>query len=307
MATTQDTLTERLGITLPSPLEPFKPDWPGADRVNLWIKRDDLIHPVVSGNKWRKLSELLTRQADSCRHIVSFGGGFSNHLHALGWCCHQLGISMTAIIRGDYQANPTPLILDLMRWQADIQFVTKIEYQRRHDADYQALLARRFPDALIIPEGGSQAQALSGIKTMLAECQIPFDQIITPVASGATMAGMVAGINDKQRVLGIAVLKGVGYLENLVTQFLPEHANRHWQILHEFHHGGYARTSPELLALCKAMHQQFAVEVEPVYSGKVFFALKQLLNTSYFPAGQNIIIVHTGGLQGARIDPLGKS
>ena len=127
------------------------------------------------------------------------------------------------------------------------------------------------------------------------------------------MAGLIngAGINARasarQQVLGIAVLNGVGYLENLVAQFLPTNSSHDWQILHQFHHGGYARTSPALLTLCEEMRQEYGIPVEPVYSGKVFYALKSLLAQSAFAAGEQIVIVHTGGLQGARTDPDGHS
>ena len=103
--------------------------------------------------------------------------------------------------------------------------------------------------------------------------------------------------------MGIAVLKGVGYLEDLVAQFLPAKSNRDWQILHHYHHGGYARTSPALLTLCEEMQREYAIPAEPVYSGKVFYAVKALLAQGAIPAGEQVIIVHTGGLQGARIDP----
>ncbi|NVK57651.1 MAG: pyridoxal-phosphate dependent enzyme [Alteromonadaceae bacterium] len=311
------TLSTRLGLSLPSPLTPFRPDWQGANTVSMWIKRDDLIHPVVSGNKWRKLSEQLQRymqhQSSTQRHIISFGGGFSNHLHALGWCCWQLDIRFTAIVRGNYHATPTPMLKDLAQWRANIQYVTKAEYSRRHDQDYLNALQNKAPDALIIPEGGSQASALTGVRQLLTEIQQPFDTIIAPVASGATMAGIISGLTANQSALGIAVLNGVGYLENLVAQFLPDFSKRHqqnetlpaqqWQILHQFHHGGYAKRTPALIALCEESLQAHQLAVEPVYSGKVFYAVKQLLGEGYFAPGENIVILHTGGLQGNRSDP----
>ena len=306
---TPEHLQKQLGLSLPSPLQRFTPDWPGAERVTLWVKRDDLIHPIISGNKWRKLSQLLADNAATTQHIVSFGGGFSNHLHALGWCCHQLGIEFTALIRGNYGASPTPMLADLSRWQANIRYLTKLEYKQRDEPIFLAGLSKQYPRALIIPEGGSQQAALAGVQSMLTECQIPFDKIITPVASGATMAGiingagMIAGVSARHQVLGIAVLNGVGYLENLVARFLPAKSNRDWQILHQYHHGGYARTSPALLTLCEEMQQNYAIPVEPVYSGKVFYAVKDLLAQGAFEAGEQVIIVHTGGLQGARTDP----
>ena len=312
---TPEHLQKQLGLSLPSSLQRFTPDWPGAERVSLWVKRDDLIHPIISGNKWRKLSQLLADNAATTQHIVSFGGGFSNHLHALGWCCYQLGIEFTALIRGNYGASPTPMLTDLSRWQANIRYLTKLEYKQRDEPEFLASLSKQYPRALIIPEGGSQQAALAGVQSMLTECQIPFDKIITPVASGATMAGlingagiineagMLSGVSARQQVLGIAVLNGVGYLEDLVARFLPAKLNRDWQILHQYHHGGYARTSPALLTLCEEMQQAYAIPVEPVYSGKVFYAVKALLAQGAFAAGEQVIIVHTGGLQGARTDP----
>ena len=310
---TPEHLQKQLGLSLPSPLQRFTPDWPGAEKVTLWIKRDDRIHPIISGNKWRKLSQLLADHAATTPHIVSFGGGFSNHLHALGWCCKQLGIEFTALVRGNYADSPTPMLTDLSRWQANIRYLTKLAYKQRDEPDFIAALCEQYPGALIIPEGGSQQAALAGVQTLLEECQIPIDKIITPVASGATMAGLIngAGINARasarQQVLGIAVLNGVGYLENLVAQFLPTNSSHDWLILHQFHHGGYARTSPALLNLCEEMQQEYGIPVEPVYSGKVFYALKSLLAQSAFAAGEQIVIVHTGGLQGARTDPDGHS
>lgn len=300
---TPEHLQKQLGLSLPSPLQRFTPNWPGAEKVTLWIKRDDLIHPIISGNKWRKLSQLLADNAATIPHIVSFGGGFSNHLHALGWCCQQLGIEFTALIRGNYADSPTPMLTDLSRWQANIRYLTKLEYKQRDEPDFIAALSEQYPRALIIPEGGSQQAALTGVQPLLEECQIPFDKIITPVASGATMAGIISGASARQQVLGIAVLNGVGYLENLVAQFLPTNSSRNWQILHQYHHGGYARTSPALLTLCKQMRQEYAIPVEPVYSGKVFYAVQELLAQGAFAAGEQVIIVHTGGLQGARTDP----
>ncbi|MDC8832573.1 1-aminocyclopropane-1-carboxylate deaminase/D-cysteine desulfhydrase [Alteromonas gilva] len=315
-----DNLPARLGLNLPSPLTAFTPDWPGANKVSMWIKRDDLIHPIISGNKWRKLSDVLHtflhERPASKRHIISFGGGYSNHLHALGWCCRQLDIAFTAIVRGNYQANPTPMLTDLATWQATIRYVTKAEYHRRHDPDYLATLQQDAPGALIIPEGGSQLSALSGVRQLLAEISPhPFNTIITPVASGATMAGIVSGLAPHQSALGIAVLNGVGYLEDLVAQFLPDFSTRHqqnsmlpatqWQILHQFHHGGYARRSPALTSFCDELLKEHELAVEPVYSGKVFYAVKHLLEDGFFTPGDNIVILHTGGLQGSRSDPAG--
>ena len=124
----------KTSLTLPSPVEPFFPKWKGAEKVSLFVKRDDAIHPIMSGNKWRKLSNALPPSLPKA--IVSFGGGFSNHLHALGFICFKLGIPFTAIIRGDYSATPSPMIKDLIQWQTHIEYVDRITYKKRSDSAY---------------------------------------------------------------------------------------------------------------------------------------------------------------------------
>jgi 1-aminocyclopropane-1-carboxylate deaminase len=299
-------------LTLPSPLIPFKPNWEGASKVSLFVKRDDAIHPVMSGNKWRKLSHALTNPLP--KTIVSFGGGFSNHLHALGFVCHKLGIPFNAIIRGDYSAAPTPMIQDLKSWGTRIDYVDRVTYKKRNDSAYLLHLKQQQPDAMIIPEGGSQAQALQGMKDMVDEIDIDFDFIVAPVASGATLAGIVSALNKRnennatdtlhqttRNVVGVGVLKGENYLEGLVEQFLPTSLGRsNWHIDHSYHFGGYAKAPNELRTFCNDFNHAFEFDIEPVYSGKAFWAVKDMLAKGKFEDGARIVVLHTGGLQGAR-------
>ena len=302
----------KTSLTLPSPLIPFRPIWEGADKVSLFVKRDDAIHPVMSGNKWRKLSHALTSPLPKA--IVSFGGGFSNHLHALGFVCHKLGIPLNAIIRGDYSASPTPMIEDLKSWGTHINYVDRITYKKRNDSAYLQQLKQQHPDATIIPEGGSQAQALQGIEDMVDEIDIDFDFIVAPVASGATLAGIVSALNKRNKnnaadthqlvvckAIGVGVLKGEDYLEGLVEQFLPASLGRlNWHIDHNYHFGGYAKAPNELQTFCNDFKNTFDFDIEPVYSGKAFWAVKDMLAKGMFKDGSRIVILHTGGLQGAR-------
>ena len=299
----------KTSLTLPSPLIPFKPNWEGASKVSLYVKRDDAIHPVMSGNKWRKLSHTLTSPLPNA--VISFGGGFSNHLHALGFACFKLGIPFTAIIRGDYSAAPSPMIKDLMQWKTRIEYVNRITYKKRNDSTYLDELKLEFPNAIIIPEGGSQALALQGIKDMVDEIEVDFDFIVAPVASGATLAGIVNALNkrnslmttdfrSRSKAIGIGVLKGEGYLEGLVEQFLPITNQANWHIEHHYHFGGYAKAPSELQTFCSDFNNTMDFEIEPVYSGKAFWAVKDMLAKGKFEDGSRIVVLHTGGLQGAR-------
>ena len=294
-----NTTTLSKELNLPSPLELFTPPWEGAERVTMYVKRDDAIHPIISGNKWRKLKYALQQVPNNTSGIVSFGGGYSNHLHALGFVCAKLNIPFHAIIRGDYRQHPTPMIKDLTDIGASIHYVNKITYQRRNDVDYLQDLQAQFPNMVIIPEGGSQHAAIRGVQEMVQEIDLPFDSIIAPVASGATLAGIVSSLSPSQSAHGIGVLKGEGYLESLVLQFLPQQTNP-FTIHHQFHCGGYAKIPTYLADFCEDFNQTMPFKIEGVYSGKVFWALKQMLAEHAFAPHQRIVIVHTGGIQGAR-------
>lgn len=324
----------QLSIQLPSPLQPFTLTSAQTQTPQLWVKRDDLIHPVISGNKWRKLAQTFTQSSELPKQIVSFGGGYSNHLHALAYACHRLHIPFHAIIRGNYAANLTPCLQDILKWDGKCIWSTKVDYKRRHDLDYLNDLQKQYPDALIIPEGGASQMALNGVVESVRELSLQLSQLnqpsqqrnllVTPVATAATLAGLIHGVARERTlgrltqtdILGIAVLKAHpneadNYLEKatetLLAQTLPFHATRStrdlemplWSINHDFHNGGYAKSSTALDEFCLNFSQHNFI-VEPIYSGKTFFAVTHLMENQLLAEYDNIIIFHTGGLQGLR-------
>jgi 1-aminocyclopropane-1-carboxylate deaminase len=303
----KNNLLTQLEIVAPSAELIIQPDWANKHGITLVVKRDDLLHPIISGNKWRKLKYALVEAHDNnVKHIVSFGGGYSNHLHALGYCCQQLGIQLSAIVRGDYSQNLSPMLRDLVSWGTDIQYVDRATYQQRAEPQYLQTIAKKHPNALLIPEGGSQQQALQGVAEIIQELTQQYEFILVPVASGGTLAGVIDGLTQLDssstcQILGIAMLKGQGYLEQLVENLLTKkNYDTDWKINHDYHFGGYAKSNSELNLFCTAFEQQTHIAIEPVYSGKLFYALYQLTINGYFPAGSRVLALHTGGLQGAR-------
>ena len=303
----ENNLLSQLAIATPSAESIIQPDWGAKCGITLTVKRDDLLHPVICGNKWRKLKHALIPAIDAkTKHIISFGGGFSNHVHALGYCCHQLNIQFTAIIRGNYSHNLSPMLQDLECWNANIQYVDRQTYRQRANPSYLKTLQQQYPNALLIPEGGSQLPALKGVAEIIDELQNEYDYVLAPVASGGTLAGLVSGLPHHGKltdckILGIGVLKGEGYLEQLVTDLLAKGTHKKsWHINHNYHFGGYAKSNHELKQFCQEFHQQTKIEIEPIYSGKLFFALRDLIAKGYFPQKSRILALHTGGLQGAR-------
>jgi 1-aminocyclopropane-1-carboxylate deaminase len=300
-------LVAKLAIQTSLPEQVITPHWAKLQDIQITVKRDDLLHPIISGNKWRKLKYALVEACDSdVKHIVSFGGGYSNHLHALGYCCQQLGIHLSVIVRGDYSQNLSPMLRDLLSWGTDIQYVDRATYKQRAEPEYLQTVATKYPSALVIPEGGSQQQALKGVAEIIQELTQRYDYILAPVASGGTLAGLIEGLtetgnNATTQVLGIAVLKGQGYLEQLVESLLTgRHHKIDCKINHDYHFDGYAKSNGELKQFCAQFEQQTHIPVEPVYSGKLFYALYQLTLNGYFPNGSRVLALHTGGLQGAR-------
>ena len=295
-------------LDLPSPLQSFIP--PTNRKHACWVKRDDLIHPVISGNKWRKLAAHFASPLPT--HITSFGGGHSNHLHALGYACQQLGIPFRAIIRGDYSQHPTPCIHDLLAWGTHIDYVKKAQFRAYRDAPETCAA-----NGLVIPEGGFTADALTGIghiiqelHTQLGDLAMQPITLICPVATGTTLAGLIKAAPAHWQIVGIAVLKGADYLHNnvqslldhaLLSQTEPPSQQAAWHIEDGFHAGGYAKTTP---ALAQFVSDWSATQfpVEPVYSGKAVWALVNLLETKKIKT-KHIIYLHTGGLQGARKTP----
>ena len=317
----------KLDTTLPSPILDitafFSPcedkNTQLTDKAKLTVhcKRDDLIHPLVSGNKWRKLSGAIkVIQQHSHKHVISFGGGYSNHLHALSYACAAMNIKCTAVIRGDYHGRLTPTLQDMQSWGCALHFVSKVEYKKRNDEQYCASLLKQLGADYMIPEGGSYAQCIGGVSAILTELaeQAPnTTHIVLPVASGGTMAGLLSNtIMPNTTLLGIGVLKGEGYLEALVHALIGSddsvHVSKKWKICHQYHHGGYAKKSTELTEFISQFNHHFTnkdhpqpIAIEPVYSGKCFFALQHLLKNDYFAPHSKIVILHTGGLQGARV------
>ena len=302
MATLIQELESTLSIKTPSDIQPVDLSWLPTELPDVYVKRDDLIHPIISGNKWRKLKyALVDIMMENTSNIVSFGGGFSNHLHALGYCCHKLNLNMTAIVRGDYSKNLTPMLHDLMKWGVDIQFVNRETYRQRNEKNYLKEL-RRQHQATVIPEGGSQTQALQGVAEIISENAQDFSHIFCPVGSGGTLAGLIKGTGQSStHVIGIGVLKGQDYLEKQVAELYPQaQYQRHWHIEHDYHFGGYGKRPDKLMDFCQTFTQETGLDVEPVYSGKLAFALCDLLQKGRFPLQSSVLMLHTGGLQGQR-------
>jgi 1-aminocyclopropane-1-carboxylate deaminase len=275
--------------------------------VHVMIKRDDIIHPIISGNKWRKLKYNIeyVKKTPKYTGVLSFGGCYSNHIHALAFACFEQNIPCVGIIRGEIEHADNFTLSWAKHWGMKLHFVDRKTYRRRYNTDYLEALQQQFLQYFIVPEGGSNKLAIAGASEVITELtqQTEFDTLITPVGSGGTLAGLITGdiLNNKlHSILGVAVLKNADYLKEEITSLLTTTAKSHnqWRLLTNFHRGGYAKFSPEDITRIIEFSQTTGIYFEPVYSGKMVLAFLDLLEQGYFIKGERIVLLHTGGMQG---------
>ncbi|MFF9087117.1 1-aminocyclopropane-1-carboxylate deaminase/D-cysteine desulfhydrase [Streptomyces sp. NPDC014991] len=298
------TSSDPLAPRLPSPLHGMEDDRFARRGVRLLLKRDDLIHPELVGNKWRKLVPNIA--AAHGRPLVTFGGAYSNHLRATAAAGRLLGLPTTGVVRGQELAG-RPLNPSLARCVADgmrLHFVDRPTYRRKAEPDTLAAILRAAgaEGAYVVPEGGSNAEAVRGCRALGEELRGHADVVAVACGTGGTLAGLAAGLSPAQRALGVPVLKG-GFLEAGV-QALQERAfgarSGTWSLADRFHCGGYARTTPELLAFAQDFEQRHGLPVERLYVAKLLYGLLTLTEEGAFARGTTIAAVVTG-----RPDPEG--
>jgi 1-aminocyclopropane-1-carboxylate deaminase/D-cysteine desulfhydrase-like pyridoxal-dependent ACC family enzyme len=290
---------DHLQLNLPSPLQPlfFEP-WSKYNQ-KIFIKRDDLIHPDIPGNKWRKLQgHLESYQSGSYRRLLTFGGAFSNHISATSAACHYLGIPSIGMIRGELDpANPA--LSAAIGFGMALYPVPRHQYIEKDTESYRRELLHRFgEDTYIIPEGGAGTEGSLGCRGILEEIHQPFDYIVTASGTGTTLAGLSSALPDHAKAIGVSVLKGEDTLSDYVRSVSGKN---NFELMTDYHFGGYARTTPELLDFIRKFQTSTDILLDYVYTGKMIAALDHLLQTDFFPPNSDIIVLHTGGVANAPV------
>ncbi|MCW9013563.1 MAG: pyridoxal-phosphate dependent enzyme [Gammaproteobacteria bacterium] len=291
-------------LNLPSPVTQLHHPLLEAKKLQLFIKRDELIHPHLQGNKWRKLKyNLLQARRNGHSTLLTFGGAYSNHIHATAAAGHYFNFRTIGIIRGEQHLPLNPTLQDAKDWGMALHYVSRAEYREKTSPAFIEKLITQFSDFYLIPEGGNNEFATRGCVEIIDELEDKYDAICVDCGTGATMTGIIAGLENKSRVLGFAVLKGADFLQHDVTRQLQQYTHRtfnNWALIPDYHFGGFARTKPELIEFIKEFKQQFDIQLEPVYSGKMLFGIFDLIKQDYFPDNTRILAIHGGGLQGLR-------
>ncbi|MCU4398252.1 MULTISPECIES: 1-aminocyclopropane-1-carboxylate deaminase/D-cysteine desulfhydrase [Acinetobacter] len=281
-------------IAFPTPYQTLDLPFP----VQLTVKRLDLIHPQISGNKFFKLKyNLLEAKQQNLNQVLTFGGAYSNHIAATAYAAHYFGFQSIGIIRGEELAKQAfnPTLQTAQDFGMQLHFVSRAEYRLRHEVEYLQQLKQRYPNTLIIPEGGTNQLAIQGTKEILsADDRENYDVIGCAVGTGGTIAGIIESSSDQQHILGFSALKG-DFLKHDIQQWTNK---TNWSLTDKYCCGGYAKTNSELLQFMQQFEQQYAVPLEQVYTAKMMMGLFDLIQQGNFPVNTRILAIHTGGLQG---------
>jgi 1-aminocyclopropane-1-carboxylate deaminase/D-cysteine desulfhydrase-like pyridoxal-dependent ACC family enzyme len=268
------------------------------------VLRLDLVHPLVSGNKWFKLKHnLALARQQGHNTVLSYGGAYSNHLVAMAAAAKLSGLHSIGVVRGEIN-DPSNPVLAFVRGQGMVlHSVSRGEYRQKHDVAFQVSLQQRYGRFFDIPEGGGNALGLVGTAEIAQFLRFsPASQagyVLLPCGTAATLAGIITKLHGAHRVLGISVLRGDDTLSPQVSNWLRQlgcNAPCHWEISNEFHCGGYAKRSAALMRDMERFTAISGIPLEPVYTGKMIHALYQLIERGFFPQGSDIIAVHTGGM-----------
>ncbi len=273
-------------------------------RVEVWLLRLDAIHPHISGNKWFKLKYVLQNLIQQGqRSVLTFGGAYSNHIHALAYAGHTLGLETVGVIRGEPSSAANPTLADAQRWGMRLHFVDRATYRRRDDPDFLQQLHQRFTDFRIIAEGGFGPLALAGCRDILQQpgTSLRFDLICTAVGTGATLAGLIAARPAHSTLLGFVALKGGAFLYEDIKRLLvqsqaPDPGG--WQLKLDAHCGGYAKVTPKLAAFMAAFERATGVALDPVYTGKMLLNFNQMVAAGEVAVGSRVLLIHSGGCRG---------
>lgn len=262
--------------------------------------RLDLLHPIISGNKWYKLMYNL----EACRKasfssVLSFGGAYSNHLIALAASAKEFGMPALGVVRGREMAqNLNPVLAACRDYGMDLVFWDRADYARKNDPEVLAGLHETYPAAFIIPEGGANAEGCRGAGMITKHISGTYDYCVLSVGTGTTLAGLRNTLPISTFILGMAPMKGGGYLKESVRGFLDPDADSGWDITDRFHEGGFGKSNSHLSDYMDLFYRENHIRLDRVYTAKMMLGVEVLIREAYFPPGSRILCIHTGGLTG---------
>ncbi|MCF4101210.1 pyridoxal-phosphate dependent enzyme [Gillisia sp. M10.2A] len=270
--------------------------------IQLYIKREDLLHPEVSGNKFRKLKYNLKKaQEVDAKTLLTFGGAFSNHIAALAAAGKAYNFETIGLIRGEELAVNLEKTLKenaTLRFAVScgmkLKFISRTSYKEKTSPELIEKLKKEFGEFYLIPEGGTNLLAIKGCEEILSEEDKEFDFVGVSVGTGGTISGIINSTSETQKILGFSALKG----DFLKDEIAMNTSSSNWELISKYHFGGYGKVSEELIQFINTFYKTYQIPLDPIYTGKMFYGLFDMIEKSAFPQNSRILAIHTGGLQG---------
>lgn len=291
-------------IQKPTAIQELKSELLQQKQIRLFVKREDEIDSVISGNKFRKLKYNFIKAKESgITKILSFGGAYSNHIHALAYAGNRYGLKTIGIIRGERIEPLNPTLKDAEDFGMQMVFVNRETYRSKNMDSFLNDLRKQYGDIYIVPEGGSNVLAVQGCTEIIEELNEEFDYICCSCGTGGTLAGIICGLAGVKNVLGFPALKGGEFLKKDIGRLIFEYSDKefnNWELIPNYHFRGYAKFDWDLISFINDFKSEFGIPLDPVYTGKMMFGVFDLLRRDFFSKGTKILAIHTGGLQGIR-------
>jgi 1-aminocyclopropane-1-carboxylate deaminase len=268
--------------------------------VKLYIRREDLIHPFVSGNKFRKLKyNLIEAKKQNHNTLLTFGGAYSNHIAAVAFTGKENGFKTIGVIRGDElssKISQNPTLKFCQDNGMEFVFVSREQYRLKSTEDFLCNLKNDFDDFYLIPEGGTNDFAVKGCEEILTNEDESYNYICCAIGTGGTISGIINSSTSHQKVLGFPSLKG-DFIKKDIRKFAKK---ENWDIISDYHFGGYGKVSEELIEFINDFYKKYSIPLDPIYTGKMVFGVIDLITKNYFPEESKILLIHTGGIQGVQ-------
>ena len=281
-----------------NPIQKINIEFPNG--VELFIKRDDLLHPVISGNKFRKLKYNLQEAKQlGYSKLLTFGGAFSNHIVAVAGAGNEFGFETIGIIRGEELAtkideNPSLQLAQSLGMK--LHFISRSEFQNKESAVFLSHFETQFGSFYLLPEGGTNALAIQGCKEIIGEEEKAFTHICCAVGTGGTISGIIEGAYEHQKIIGFSALKG-DFLYDVIRKFVTK---TNWELETKYHFDGYGKVSDALISFLNDFYEQTQIPLDPIYTGKMVFGVLEKIKNNEFPSNAKILLIHSGGLQGIK-------
>ncbi len=269
-----------------------------SNGIELFIKREDLLHPVISGNKFRKLKYNIQAAKDQNKKmLLTFGGAFSNHIVAVAGAGKEFDFETIGIIRGEEleeKINENPSLAVAQQFGMKFVFVSRDTYRSKEMPEFLEKMQSQFGDFYLLPEGGTNELAIKGCEEILNELDSEFSYVCTSVGTGGTVSGIINSAASHQNIIGFSSLKG-DFLQKDIAKFANQ---KNWTINCKYHFGGYGKVTNELIEFMNSFYIQYGIPLDPIYTGKMMFGILDLIQKDFFPPNSKILAIHTGGLQG---------